>query len=311
MSVAMNVASLTFSRPSPALAIGLALTAVYLLWGTTYYAIAIALPAYPPFLLTFVRMLIAGTVMLLWLRARGAAWPTTAQWRNLLPLALLMTVLSNALVNYAEQTVSTGLVAIGVAAMPLWAGVFSSLRGHHPSRGEWLGVIVGFCGVAWLNAGSELHASVPGLLAVLIAPIAWAGGSIWSRGRDLPEPIMSSACQMLLGSGLSLLVGLGAGERMHALPGVGPTLAMLYLVVAGSIMGFTAYIWLLHHVRPALATSYAYVNPPIAVLVGALLLGEHADAHEIGAMAVILLGVGIITLAKTPARAQVELPEAG
>lgn len=306
----MNVASLTLSRPSQALAVGMALTAVYLLWGTTYYAIAIALPAYPPFLLTSVRMLIAGTVMLLWLRARGAAWPSAAQWRNLLPLALLMTVLSNALVNYAEQTVSSGLVAIGVAAMPLWAGVFSALRGHHPSRGEWLGVIVGFLGVAWLNAGSELHASLPGLLAMLIAPIAWAGGSIWSRGRDLPEPIMSATCQMLLGSGLSLLVGLGAGERMHALPGVGPTLAMLYLVVAGSILGFTAYIWLLHHVRPALATSYAYVNPPIAVLVGAVLLRERVDAHEIGAMAVILLGVGIISLAKSSPRAAEKSVEA-
>ena len=295
----MNVASLTFSRPSPALAVGLALTAVYLLWGTTYYAIAIALPAYPPFLLTAVRMLIAGAAMLVWLRARGAAWPNAAQWRNLLPLALLMTVLSNAMVNYAEQSVSSGLAAVGVAAMPLWAGVFSAARGHHPSRSEWLGIFVGFIGVAWLNIGSELHASLLGLLALLLAPIAWAGGSIWSRGRDLPEPIMSSACQMLLGSGLSLLVGLGAGERIHALPGSEPTLAMLYLVVAGSILGFTAYIWLLHHVRPALATSYAYVNPPIAVLVGALLLHERVDAHEIGAMAVILLGVAIIARAKT------------
>jgi drug/metabolite transporter (DMT)-like permease len=294
----MNVASLTFSRPSPALAVGLALTAVYLLWGTTYYAIAIALPAYPPFLLTAVRMLIAGAAMLVWLRARGAAWPSAAQWRNLLPLALLMTVLSNAMVNYAEQSVSSGLAAVGVAAMPLWAGVFSAARGHHPSRNEWLGIFVGFVGVAWLNIGSELHASLLGLLALLLAPIAWAGGSIWSRGRDLPEPIMSSACQMLLGSGLSLLVGLGAGERMHTLPGSEPTLAMLYLVVAGSILGFTAYIWLLHNVRPALATSYAYVNPPIAVLVGALLLHERVDAHEIGAMAVILLGVAIIARAK-------------
>ena len=109
---------------------------------------------------------------------------------------------------------------------------------------------------------------------------------------------MSSAAQMLAGSVLALLVGLAAGERMHALPALMPTVAMLYLVVAGSILGFTAYVWLLHHVRPALATSYAYVNPPIAMLIGALLLGEKFDAHAVGAMLVILAGVLIITRAK-------------
>lgn len=126
----------------------LALLAVYVLWGSTYYAIRIALADYPPFLLTAARMFIAGGLMFAVLRWRGGSAPTRAQWRVILVLAVFMTVLSNALVNMAEQTVSTGLVAIGVAAMPLWAGLFSSLRGHHPSRGEWLGLLVGFAGVA-------------------------------------------------------------------------------------------------------------------------------------------------------------------
>ena len=276
----------------------LALIAVYVLWGSTYYAIRVALGEYPPFLLTAVRMLIAGGLMYGVLRLRGVTAPTRAQWRALSVLALFMIVLANALVNLAEQTVSTGLVAIGVAAMPLWAGLFSALRGHHPSRGEWLGLVVGFAGVAWLNLGSEMRGSLPGMLAVLAAPIAWAWGSIWSRTQKLPEPMMSSAAQMLVGSALALIVGLAAGERMHAVPALVPTVAMLYLVVAGSILGFTAYVWLLHHVRPALATSYAYVNPPIAMLIGALLLGEKFDAHAVGAMLVILAGVLIITLAK-------------
>lgn len=276
----------------------LALIAVYVLWGSTYYAIRIALSDYPPFLLTAVRMLIAGGLMYGVLRLRGVTAPTRSQWRKLAVLALFMIVLANALVNLAEQTVSTGLVAIGVAAMPLWAGLFSALRGHHPSRGEWLGLVVGFAGVAWLNLGSEMRGSVSGMLAVLAAPIAWAWGSIWSRTQKLPEPMMSSAAQMLVGSALALIVGLAAGERMHAVPALLPTLAMLYLVVAGSILGFTAYVWLLHHVRPALATSYAYVNPPIAMLIGATLLGEKFDAHAVGAMLVILAGVLIITRAK-------------
>jgi drug/metabolite transporter (DMT)-like permease len=276
----------------------LALLAVYVLWGSTYYAIRIALPEYPPFLLTAIRMFIAGSLMYAVLRWRGSPAPTAQEWRKLAVLAIFMTVLSNALVNLAEVTVSSGVVAIGVAAMPLWAGLFSALRGHHPSRGEWLGLVVGFAGVVWLNLGSEVRGSTVGAIAVLVAPIAWAWGSIWSRSLKLPEPFMSSAAQMLAGSAMALAVGLAIGERMHALPTLVPTLAMLYLVLAGSILGFTAYVWLLHHVRPALATSYAYVNPPIAMLFGALLLGERFDAHGIGAMLVILAGVAIITQAK-------------
>ena len=278
--------------------IALALLAVYVLWGSTYYAIVVALPGYPAFLLTAVRMFLAGTIMYAVLRWRGAPAPTRAQWPRIALLAVFMTVLSNALVNKAEETVSSGLVAIGVAAMPLWAGLFSALRGHHPSRGEWLGLLVGFAGVVWLNLGSEMKLSIAGAACVLAAPIAWAWGSIWSRGKDLPEPFMSSATQMLCGSVMALVVGLALGERMHGLPALAPTLGMLYLVVAGSILGFTAYVWLLHHVRPALATSYAYVNPPIAMAFGALLGGERFDQHAIGAMVVILAGVLIITQSK-------------
>jgi drug/metabolite transporter (DMT)-like permease len=276
----------------------LALLAVYLLWGSTYFAIVVALPGYPPFLLTGVRMLIAGGLMFAVLRMRGVPAPTRAQWKPLLVLAALMTVLSNALVNYAEVTVSSGLVAVGVAAMPLWAGAFSALRGHHPSRGEWLGLVIGFAGVVWLNLGADMRGSLPGALAVLAAPVFWAFGSIWNRGQDLPAPFMSAASQMLAGSIMSFVVGFGIGERFHGMPTLAPTLAMLYLVVAGSILGFTAYIWLLHHVRPALATSYAYVNPPLAMLFGATLLGEKFDSHAIGAMLVILAGVVVITRAK-------------
>jgi drug/metabolite transporter (DMT)-like permease len=292
----------------------LALLAVYVLWGSTNSAIAIALPGYPPFLLTGVRMLIAGGLMFAVLRARGVPAPTRAQWKPLLVLALLMTVLSNALVNYAEVTVSTGLVAVGIAAMPLWAGAFSALRGHHPSRGEWLGLVVGFSGVVWLNLGGEMQASLPGMLAVLAAPVFWAWGSIWSRAQALPEPFMSAATQMLAGSLMSFAVGFALGERFNGVPALAPTLAMFYLVVAGSILGFTAYIWLLHHVRPALATSYAYVNPPLAMLFGATLLGERFDRDAIGAMAVILAGVVIITRAKAraePVQGAITAPSPG
>jgi len=279
-------------------AIASALLAVYLLWGSTYFAIKIALQNYPPFLLTSSRMLIAGSLMFGILRMRGVAAPTRKQWRSIFVLAILLIVLANALVNVAEQTVSTGLVAIGVAAMPLWAGVFSAMSGQHPRTREWIGIAIGFVGMLWLNIGTDMNASWQGLLAVLIAPICWAYGSIWSRKQDLPAPFMSAATQMLAGSVFACTVGLALGERFTEMPQLMPTLAMLYLVVAGSIFGFTAYIWLLHHVRPALATSYAYVNPVIAVAIGALLLDEKFNTNAIGAMLLILFGVVLMTVKK-------------
>jgi drug/metabolite transporter (DMT)-like permease len=137
------------------------------------------------------------------------------------------------------------------------------------------------------------------MAALLLAPISWAFGSAWSHGRDLPPPFMSTAAQMVCAAVAMTAVGLLLGERIHEWPPLRATLAVAYLAAFGSILGFSAYVWLLHHVRPSLATSYAYVNPPIAVLLGALLLGERVDAHTVGAMAVILLGVAAIARAQS------------
>lgn len=272
--------------------------AVYVLWGSTYYAIKLALPGYPPFLLTGTRMLIAGGLMLAWLAWCRHPLPTRSQWPSLVVLATVMTVLSNAFVNVAEQTVSSGVVAIGVAAMPLWAGLFAALRGYHPNRIEWGGLLLGFLGVIWLNLGSELRVSTVGLLCVLAAPVGWAWGSMWSKGRDLPDPIALSAWQMAVGGVISSLLGLAIGERFTRPPGIEATAAMLYLAVFGSVIAYSAFVWLVKHVRPALATSYAYVNPPIALLLGVLLLDEPMNSHTLVAMALILLSIGIVTLGK-------------
>lgn len=298
----MSTAAPTIDRAAPgALAVAFALASVYILWGSTYLAIRFALESYPPFLLGAGRMFLAGLIMYVVLRARGVPRPTGKQWRTLWVLSIWMVLLSNGLVNLAETEVGSGLAAIAVASMPLFAGVFAMLRGRHPSKIEWIGLIIGFLGVLWLNAGGELSSSTLGLVCLVIAPIAWAWGSIWSRDQDLPQPFMSAAGQMLTGSVWMLIAAILHGERITQMPTLSATGALLYLVVAGSIFGFTAYIWLLHHVRPALATSYAYVNPPIAVLFGALIGGEHFTAHDLGAMAVILLGVVIITLSKSRA----------
>ena len=293
----MNASSL----PLPAargLAVAFALASVYVLWGSTYLAIRYALESYPPFLLGTFRMFTAGALMYAVLRMRGAAPPTAKQWRTLVVLSIFMVLLSNGLVNLAETEVGSGMAAIAVASMPLFAGVFAMLRGRHPTRSEWVGLVIGFGGVVWLNAGSNLSTSTLGLVCLTIAPIAWAWGSIWSRDLDLPAPFMAAAGQMIAGSGWMLAAALVTGERMTAVPTLEATAALVWLVVAGSIFGFTAYIWLLHHVRPALATSYAYVNPPIAVLFGAVIAGEVFTSNDLGAMAVILAGVAIITVAR-------------
>ena len=281
-----------------ALAVAAALAAVYLVWGSTYLAIRIGLQGYPPFLMGGLRFLVAAALFYGVLRWRGQAAPTRAQWKTAVVMGLFMLVLGNGMVNFAEQTVSSGLAAIAVASMPLWAGLFGVLRGQHPSRGEWMGLAIGFVGVIWLNAGSELRASLPGMLALITAPIAWAWGSVWSRGRDLAAPFMSTAAQMVCGGIAMTLLGVVLGERIDAVPPLDATLAVAYLALFGSIVAFSAYVWLLDKVRPALATSYAYVNPPIAVLLGAWLLDERFGVHAIGAMAVILAGVVIVMRAK-------------
>lgn len=287
---------------SRGLAIGLALAAVYVIWGSTYLGIRFALEGgYPPLLMAGGRFLIAGTLMYAVLRLRGMPAPTRAQWRNIAFMAALLLGGGNGLVCIAEQSVSSGLAAVAVASAPLWIGLFSALRGERPRRIEWIGLGIGFVGVLWLNAGSSLTATPGGLVALLIAPIAWSFGSVWSRGRDLPSPFMTAAAQMLCGGVMMLVAGWVFGERMQAWPTLKATFSVGYLITFGSIVAFSAYVWLLHHVRATLAGSYAYVNPLIAVLLGAWLANERFGTRDIGAMVVILLGVVAITLAKARA----------
>jgi drug/metabolite transporter (DMT)-like permease len=285
-------------RASP-LPIACALALVYVVWGSTYLAIRFALEGgWPPLLMAGARFLVAGVLMYAVLRWRGVPPPTHAQWRNVTVMAVLLLGFGNGMVCIAEQTVSSGLAAVAVASAPLWMGLFAAMRGQYPARLEWIGLGIGFLGVAWLNAGSSLTGTPVGLVALLIAPLAWAYGSIWSRGRDLPSPFMSAAAQMLVAGLVLPLAGFALGERLHQWPTWQSTLSVGYLVSFGSIVGFTAYVWLLHHVRPALAGSYAYVNPVIAVVLGAWLAAERFSAHDIGAMVVVLAGVVAITLAK-------------
>ena len=276
----------------------LSLLAVYLIWGSTYLGIRIALESWPPFLMSALRFLVAGAAMYAFLRWRGMAAPTPRQWRNTVVTGTLLLAAGNGLVCYAEQTVSSSLAAVAIAGMPLFAALFAGLYGRWPRARDWLGIGVGFSGVILLNLGGEMRASPAGAIALVAAPLCWAFGSVWSRHQDMPDPLMSTAAQMLTGGAVLVLVTLALGESWPAAPTLRATAALAYLTVFGSLVAFTAYIYLLQHVRPALATSYAYVNPPIAVALGVWLAGERFSALELAAMVVILAGVAIILAAR-------------
>ena len=286
------------SLADPRVLIPLALFALFVIWGSTYLGIHFALESYPPFLLAGVRFLCAGVVMYGFLRLRGMAAPTFPQWRNAAFTGLLLLGMGNGLVCFAEERVSSGIAAVSVASMPLFAALFSGMYGQWPNRRETIGLAIGFAGVIVLNLGSSLSGSPVGALALLVAAACWAFGSVWSRGRDMPPGPMNTAAQMLCASVALLVVGYASGEHLPANPTLHATLALAYLAVFGSIIAFSAYLYVLKHARPALATSYAYVNPPVAVLFGVLLAGEHVGPYDLAGMAIILVGVVAITLAK-------------
>lgn len=274
--------------------IALALLAVYVVWGSTYLAILVALEGFPPMLMAGVRFLAAGIALFAVLWLRGAAAPTRRQWLWSAVIGTLLLVGGNGGVVVAEQWVASGVAALGVATVPLWAALFGGLWGRWPRRVEWLGLLIGFAGVALLNLGGDLGSQPLGALALLVAAVSWAFGSVWSKRLDLPVGLMASAAQMLGASGVFLLLSAGLGERLDGAPGARAVLALLYLIVFGSVVAFSAYTFLLRRVSPALATSYAYVNPAVALALGVLLANERISALVIAAMLVILGGVALI-----------------
>jgi len=298
----MNDATRADAAPArlltPQVMIPLALIGVYLIWGSTYYGLRVALSGFPPFALAAIRFSIAGVLLFALMRWRGAAAPTRRQWFNCFVTGTLLLGIGNGGVCYAEQTVASGIAAVAVASAALFMAIFAGLYGQWPNRMEWIGLIIGFVGIVVLNLGGELRGSPAGAIALVLSPIAWAFGSVWSKHRDMPEPMMSAAAQMIAGSIPLALVSLANGEHFAAMPDATALTAMAYLIVFGSLLGFSAYIYLLHHTRPALASSYAYVNPPVAVLIGVLLGGEAISRLDILGTIVIVAGVAAITLAK-------------
>lgn len=280
------------------LSIWLALLTVYVIWGSTYLAIRIGLEGFPPFLMAGMRFLLAGALMFGFLRLRGTPNPTRKEWVGASIVGILLLLGGNGMVTFAEQWVASGIAALAVATVPIFAALFAGVFGKWPSRMEWLGLGVGFVGVVLLNLEGDMRANPLGAAALLFATASWAFGSVWSHYLTMPKGMMASATEMLAGGAALMVLGLGAGERMVAIPGPRPLLAFLYLLIFGSIIAFTAYSYLLQRVRPSLATSYAYVNPVVAVALGVGLAGENVTLIGLLAMPIILAGVAIVVMAR-------------
>lgn len=284
------------ARRFPLLLIG-AFAALYLIWGSTYLAIRIGVESWPPLMLAGVRFLIAGVLFYAWLRWRGVPSPSAREWRAAGLIGTLLLVGGNGGVSVAEHLgVASGVAALAVATMPLFALLFGLFWGQRARLLEWAGILLGLLGIVLLNLGSNLQASPLGAALLVFAAASWAFGSVWSRYLPLPAGPMASAAQMLVAGAVLLVLSPLTGERLTQMPTLAGWAVLAYLVLFGSIVAFSAYLYLLKTVRPAAATSYAYVNPVVAVLLGIFFAGERIVAAEWLAMLVIVGGVVLIGL---------------
>ncbi|MDI2592134.1 drug/metabolite exporter YedA [Pseudomonas sp. N3-W] len=271
--------------------------ALYVIWGSTYLVIRIGVQYWPPLMLGGIRFVIAGSLMYAFLRWRGVPAPTWAQWKAAGMIGILLLSLGNGAVSIAEHTgVASGVAALAVATVPLFTLLCGYFWGARNTRLEWAGIVLGMIGIAMLNLGSNLQSSPLGAALLVFAAAAWAFGSVWSKHLPLPQGAMASAAEMLVG-GVVLLIGSAvSGEHLDRVPPMEGWAALAYLIGFGSIIAFNAYMYLLKHVRPAAATSYAYVNPAVAVLLGIVFVGETIGLEEAVAMAVIISAVVLIGL---------------
>lgn len=291
----------------------LSLAALYLIWGSTYLAMRVGLETLPPFLMAGARFLTAGALLYAALRLSGTPAPTRREWGAAARTGVLLLVGGNGFIAIAQQWVSSGVAAVIVSTMPLWVALittglaFTARRAGRsregdalggPTRGEWIGLLVGFAGAALLHLGGQLHAAHAGALLAFLAPVAWALGSVWSRSLPLPKGPMATAAQMLVGGAVMLALSPLLGERLAALPSGRSLAAVAYLIVFGSIVAFSAYGFLIRSTRPAIATSYAYVNPLVAIALGIWLGGEQASAVTWVAAAIVISGVVILSRAR-------------
>jgi len=290
--------TLTASRPAPVSLSPLiiaCLAATWLVWGSTYFAIKYALISFPPFFQMGSRFLVAGLGLLAWMAARGTPLPSARQWRNALIVGTLMLAGGMGGTAYSEQTVGSGLVVAFIAVVPMMIAVVNLCFGIRPRKLEAAGIVVGLVGVLMLTQGAGFQASPAGLAAIAIACVTWSVGSVLSQ-RTLPlaPGPMGFASEMVCGGLVLLALSWLNGEAPQWPPQAVSVAAWAYLVVFGSLIAFNAYMVLLARASAGLASSYTFVNPVIAMLLGVAVGGEHVTAFEWQAVAVVLAGVVLL-----------------
>jgi len=305
---AVRVKSKGLDRPYPggrSLPLVVAFAMVYLVWGSTYLAIRFAIETIPPFFMTGTRFLIAGSILYSWARFRGASRPTLKNWWNAALIGLLLPTIGNGGVVWAEQFVPSGIAALLIATMPLWMILVDAIRpgGTRPDARVIGGLVLGFGGVALLiGPGTLLRGGEPidpvGAMALLVAAFSWACGSVFSRYAALPPvPLQAASMEMLAGGAVLIVMGLLTGEvaRMEVTRfSARSILSLAYLTVFGSIMTYVAYIWLLKNTSTASASTYAYVNPVVAIFLGWMLAGEAIGPRTFVAAVIIVGSVAMI-----------------
>jgi drug/metabolite transporter (DMT)-like permease len=281
----------------------LAFAAVYVLWGSTYLAIRFGVETIPPFLLAGVRHLTAGTLLFGWLRLRGTPWPTRKNWGAAAAVGGLLLLGGNGLVTWAEQKVPSGLAALIVASVPIWMTLLDGLERRERPHGVVLaGLGLGIAGIAFLVAPGQFaggeHVDPWGGAALLMAALLWAVGSLYSKRAALPSSTLLATAMEMIAGGLILLVAAALTREWQgfslAAVSTRSLLSLGYLIVAGSLLGFSAYIFLLGATTPARVSTYAYVNPVVAVLLGWLLADESVTARTLIAAVVIVAAVALI-----------------
>ncbi len=276
-----------------------ALLACYIVWGSTYLAIRYALVSFPPFLQMGTRFLTAGVLLMVFMLLRGEKLPSLSQWRNAFIVGSLMLAGGMGLVATASQTIGSGLIATGIAIAPMLTMGWGLLWGKRPKRLEWAGMLVGMAGVVLLVQGRSFSASTVGLMAIGGGTLMWSLGSVLQTTRlPLAPGPMGFASEMLCGGAVLMVIAMILGEQFSWPPQPLAAAAWVYLVVFGSLVAFSAYLYLLAHASPALATSYAFVNPVIALFLGVVFAGEIVSFNEWIASVVILAGVVLIFAAK-------------
>ena len=281
------------------LLIGFSLFALYIIWGSTYFGIRIGVQSFPPFFMNAIRFTVAGAILYAVLRARGTAHPKKLEWWSAFRIGLFLIIGGNTGTTLAESLgVASGLAATIVATMPLWAALWSMLWGQRPRMLEVAGMVVGLIGVLILSLDNNLRGNPTGAIVMFIAPMFWSFGSIWSKHVTLPQGLMASATEMLTAGILMFPISFLIGEHLTKTPSLESLLALVYLITFGSLIAFSAYLYLLTKVRPTLATSYAYVNPIVAVMLGVFWGQEKIGINAFIAMPIILSAVGLVAYAQ-------------